>query len=189
MADASDRGWGRWVLWGVGLALLWVAFLALFGPDLGLGAGPPVLVGTALNQPAPYDWTLRDLDGQPVELGQFRGRPIVVNLWATWCSPCLEEMPSLARLAEDQRIREKNVAVVCVSTDENPAAVRRYLDGKNWGMTVLRAEGLPGAFLTDGIPATFLIDPSGRIVAHHLGPADWDHPSVVDFLARLAPPG
>lgn len=188
MSTPTDHAWIRWTGLGLGLAFLWAAYLALFGPTLGM-SDAPALAGTALAAPAPYAWKLRDLRGKVIELGEFRGRPILLNLWATWCPPCRAEMPALARLAEDRRIKSGNVAVVCVSLDDDPEVVRRFLGDKTWGMTMLHADALPGAFQTDGIPATFLIDPSGRIVAHQVGPAEWDDPSVVDFLLKLAPKG
>lgn len=78
--------------------------------------------------------------------------------------------------------------MVCVSTDESPEVLRRYVAGKPWPMTILRATGLTSAFLTDGIPATFILAPDGRIAAAETGAARWDDPSVVAFLTRLATP-
>lgn len=180
----------RYAMIGVGLAVLWVAYLALFGPST---AGPSGLTAPDLARangraPADFGWTLRDLDDKPVDFARFRGRPILLNLWATWCPPCRAEMPALASLADDPRIKAKDVAVICVS-EEPAATVRSYLAGRKWGMTMLRADAIPPIFATDGIPATFLIDPAGRVVASEVGAARWDDPSVVDFLEKLATPG
>ena len=140
-----------------------------------------------MKEPADYTWKLRDLDDKPVDFAQFKGRTVVLNLWATWCPPCLAEMPALATLAENPRIKEKGVAIVCVSTDEAPDALRRFMVKKSWPMTILRATALPSVFLTDGIPATFVIAPDGKVVAPELGAARRDYPSVVSFLENLAP--
>ena len=180
----------RWSAVAVGLAILWVAYLALFGPrtDSPGGLAPPELAGTGLKMPADYAWPLLDVSEKPVDFAQFRGRTVVLNLWATWCPPCRAEMPALARLADDPRIKAKGIAVVCVSTDQSAATLRDFLAAKKWGMTMLRATSLPPVYATEGIPATFVISPKGKIVASVLGAAGWDDPSVVSFLEKLATP-
>ena len=187
-----DAGMRRGVLIALALVLAWVAFITLFGPSGGSGDNlpPPRLDGSAVanaGQPMNDRWPLEDLDGKPVDFASFRGRPVLVNLWATWCPPCVAEMPSLARLAADPRM--KDVAVVCVSVDGSREAPRRFVEGKGWPMTLLHtAEGVPAAFLTDGIPATFILDPAGRVVASETGAARWDDPSVFAFFARWNKP-
>jgi thiol-disulfide isomerase/thioredoxin len=160
----------------------WGLYLFLIGP--GSGGDAPVLKGTGLSEPAAYDWTLERLDGGRVSFGEYRGKPVVLNVWATWCGPCVRELPSIARLARSPRLPQ--VAFVCVSVDENPDTVRGFLQGKDWPMTVLHATDLPPVFRTDGIPATFVIAPDGRIAASVIGSAAWDDPSVVEFLGHLA---
>jgi len=179
----------RWAPIALGLAVVWFAYLTFFGPRVGSvdGLWPPTLRGTGLKEPADYSWKLRDLDDKPVDFAQFKGRTVVLNLWATWCPPCLAEMPALAALADNPRIKEKGVAIVCVSTDESPDALRRFMAKQSLPMTILRATALPSVFLTDGIPATFVIAPDGKVVASESGAARWDDPSVVSFLESLAP--
>ncbi len=172
------------------LALTWLAYLWAFGPRVGTGTlEPPALRGLGLTRPAEFAWALRDLDEAPVDFARFRGRPILLNLWATWCPPCVEEMPSIALLANHPGLKAKGVAFVCVSVDESAEALRRFVKGKPWAMTILRATSIPPAFQTEGIPATFLIAPDGLIVAAEIGSARWDDPSVVAFLEKLAVPG
>jgi thiol-disulfide isomerase/thioredoxin len=175
----SNRVW-----WIVALAFVggWCVYLFFFGPKSPRNA--PVLEGTALSKPAEYDWMLYDLAGHPVSFGQYRGKTVFLNIWATWCGPCVAELPSIVKLARTPQL--DRVAFVCVSVDQDPETVRRYVQGKDWPMTVLHAAGLPPAFTTDGIPATFLIAPDGRIAASAVGDAEWDDPTVVAFLERLA---
>src|SRR5205823_14965843 len=93
--------------------------------------------------------------------------------------------PAIDHLASNSRL--KGVAFVCVATDDDPDAVRRFVHKHKLRMTVLRvAELPPGPFLTEGLPATFLIAPDGRIVVAHEGAAQWDDPVVVDYLEKLA---
>ena len=99
-------------------------------------------------------------------------------------------MPSIDKLARNPRLQGKNIEFVCVSTDESTEAVRQYVAGKNWSMTILRTDKVPSVFYSDGIPATFVIAPDGRIAAFEVGAADWNEPHVVEFLEKLAaPPG
>jgi thiol-disulfide isomerase/thioredoxin len=184
-----EAGSGR-IWWILALTFVsgWCVFLYFFGPTVPLE--PPSLEATALGLPADYSWTLHDLDDRPVPFGTYRGKVVFLNVWATNCPPCLEELPSIARLARSPRLSQ--VAFVCVSTDENAEIVRLFLKGKDWPMTFLRAGAseLPAVFTAEGggIPATYLIAPDGRVAASIVGPANWDDPSVVDFLERLAKP-
>ena len=95
-------------------------------------------------------------------------------------------MPSIARLAGDPRWQGKNIAFVCAATDHSLEAVRQYVSDKKWPMTILHADGLPGAFLTDGIPATFIIARDGRVASKVIGSAQWDSPETIALLERLA---
>jgi thiol-disulfide isomerase/thioredoxin len=182
LGDKPGAGSGRsWLLIGLVFVLFWVLYLALFGPR-----NRPALESSGTSQPAAYDWSLFDLKDQPVRFSRFQGKPLFLNIWATWCGPCVDEMPSIARLAEHPKLKGKGFEFVCVSTDDSSEAVRRFLVGKPWSMTFLRADKLPGVFLTDGIPATFIIAPDGRIAATQIGSTDWDGPDVVNFLEKIA---
>jgi thiol-disulfide isomerase/thioredoxin len=178
---ADRRNDRTWLYVTLAFVIFWGIYLAFFNA-LSRLARPNLAPPGAPGQ-AEYAWRLLDLDGQPVELSRFRGKPLFLNIWATWCPPCVAEMPSIARLASRPTL--KDVAFVCVSTDDSPEDVRRFLVGKNWPMTVLRATDLPPVFATDGIPATFLIAPDGRIASAQVGSADWDDPSVVALLESL----
>jgi thiol-disulfide isomerase/thioredoxin len=162
--------------------LAWFIYLKVLGPRS--PGRVPVLKGTALAEPADYDWALHDLEGRPVSFGDYRGKTVFLNIWATWCGPCVRELPSIAALARSPRLG--GVAFVCVSIDADRETVRGYVQGKDWPMTVLHTAHLPQVFTTDGIPASFLIDREGRVAASAIGSAAWDDPSVVDFLAHLA---
>ena len=185
MTNDQMRKPGRdWLLAVMAFLIFWIAYLIWLAPR------PPVdsLESSGSKQPAAYDWPVLDLKDQPVSFSQFRGKTVFLNVWATWCPPCIEEMPSIARLAENPRLRGKDIAFVCVSTDDSSDDVRRFLEGRTWTMTFLRAEKLPAVYMTDGIPATFIIAPDGRIAAFQLGPDRWDRDEVVSFLEKIATP-
>ncbi len=174
-----------WLYVGVAFAAIWGLYLAFFNPKIAQeGPIPPQLSGTGSALPADYGWALEDLHGKPVSFGDFRGRPIVLNLWATWCPPCREEMPSLVRLAADPRL--KGVAFVCVTNEPVSPTVIAYAEMNMKGLTVLRAPGIPIVFAGDGaIPATYIITHDGAVVASEVGSARWDDPSVVAFVEGL----
>jgi thiol-disulfide isomerase/thioredoxin len=181
MEQAKDRSSFTWLAIGVIFVALWVLYLAFFGPR----GRPPRLEDSGTSQPASYDWTLLDLNDRTTSFARFKGKAVFLNIWATWCGPCVQEMPSIARLAEDPQLRGKGIEFVCVSTDESTEAVRRFLEGRGWTMSFLRAEKFPSVFLTEVIPATFIIAPDGRIVAREFGSARWDTPDVVALLTKL----
>ncbi len=179
MTEPSPRKADRtWLYVGLAFLLAWGGYLALFAP---VSRRP--LVAPGAYGMAEYHWRLLDLDDKSVEFSRFKGKKIFLNLWATWCGPCVGEMPSIARLAGDPKV--KDVAFVCVSTDDSAEPVKKFLAGKNWSMTFLRATDLPSVFQTDGIPATFLIAPDGRIVGAEVGSADWNDPGVVKTLQAI----
>ena len=115
-------------------------------------------------------------------LSDYRGRFVLLNLWATWCTPCVKEMPSLDALQKDMGVQ---LAVLPVSEDRGDTAVSAFY--ARHGLTQLPvavdAAGIaPSAFQTKGLPTTFLIDPQGQEVARFEGTVAWDSPEVLAFL-------
>jgi len=143
------------------------------------GGSRPARIGT----PAP-DFIVQDSD-RKVELRDFRGKTVVLNFWATWCPPCVEEMPSLTEL--QQRFRDKDVTVVGVSVDVDSDSYHRFLkDHKIDFLTVRdpdqKANNLYGTFK---FPETYIIDRKGIVRRKFIGPVDWSQPEIVDFLSKL----
>ncbi len=171
------------LLAAIGFLAFWLVYLTFFGPRR-----PARLENSGMSEPAAYDWTVLDLDDRPVAFSRFKGKPIFLNFWATWCGPCVGEMPSIDSLARDSRLKGKSIEFLCVSTDDDAETVRRFLNGRDLGMTFLRVKNgkIPPVFYSEGIPATFLITPDGRIAATEIGSADWHEPRVVEFLEKLA---
>src|SRR5208283_2065798 len=181
MADTKPRLDRTWLIIALVFLGFWVVYLTFFAPE-----NRRPLEGSGIDLPADYTWKLEDLGEQPVQFSRFKGKTVFLNIWATWCGPCVGEMPSIARLAENPRLKGKNIEFVCVSTDDSTATVVRFVRDKNWPMTVLRSESLPPVFLTEAIPATYIITPGGRIVAAEVGANDWDRTDVVAFLEKAA---
>ena len=141
-------------------------------------------IPTAAPQPAPQA-RLADLDGKPASLADFKGKPVVVNLWATWCPPCVKEMPTLNRL---QARLEGRLIVAAVSEDRGgAAAVKRFVAAKemhNLRVYLDPAAALAHALDVDLLPTSIVIDTEGRIVGRVDGPAVWDGAKM---LAALQP--
>jgi len=146
---------------------------------------------TARLQPPPlptnswdYSMELTALDGRAVNLSDSAGKVLVLNFWATWCAPCVVEIPSLLRLLSATADLDVRFAFI---TRENPAVVLRFVEkqGINMPIYVLAGEP-PECFRGRAIPATFVLDKTGLIAMRHFGAAKWDAESVVAFVRGLA---
>jgi peroxiredoxin len=123
------------------------------------------------------------LDGAPHDLASERGKLVVLNFWATWCPPCVAEMPSLARL--QRSLAADGLSVVAVSTDVDKAALERFVADNGLKLRVLHDPGgrvAASTYRITGYPETYLIDRDGRILQHVVGPAEWDSP---EWLSRF----
>jgi peroxiredoxin len=133
------------------------------------------------------DFKLPSLDGTAISLSSLRGKVVFLNVWATWCGPCREEMPSIETLYEEFA-KDPDFVVLAVSQDsEGRAAVDSYVHHNGYKFTVLLdpQNEVGDAYDVSGIPETFIIDRTGRIVAHHVGPYDWAQPEMRDALREL----
>jgi cytochrome c biogenesis protein CcmG/thiol:disulfide interchange protein DsbE len=142
------------------------------------GSRPP-RIGTA----AP-DFTVKDSD-RTVTLSQLKGQVVVLNFWATWCPPCIEEMPSLVRM--QQRMQAKGVTVLAVSIDVDEGNYKRFL--RDHGVSLLsvrdpdqKSNSLYG---TSKFPETYVIDRGGVVRRKFIGAVDWTEPEIIDFLGKL----
>jgi cytochrome c biogenesis protein CcmG/thiol:disulfide interchange protein DsbE len=142
------------------------------------GSRPP-----HIGKPAP-DFTVRDADRR-VDIRDFRGKIVLLNFWATWCAPCVEEMPSLVQL--QQRMKDKGVTVVAVSVDQDSDAYQNFLKDHKIDVITVRdpdqkANNLYGTFK---FPETYIIDRNGIVQRKFIGAVDWSQPEIVDFLNKL----
>lgn len=173
MAEPA-RPWCR----GLRLALL----VALAG-----GAPGPRAVAQEPVGVMDYDWRLAALDGAPVPAATLRGQVVFLNVWATWCRPCVQEMPSIQALHD--RFAPRGVRFVALAADR-PNPVARFLARHRLDLPAfLELDAMPAALGVATVPTTLVVDRQGRIVLRHRGVADWDRPEVHAFLeALLAPP-
>jgi len=140
-------------------------------------------------QPAP-EISFATLDGKPLTFADFKGRFLVVNLWATWCHPCLKEMPSLARLQEKFG---PVLTVLAVSEDRGGAAVvAPFVAALDLGKITIgldpKSEALH-TFHARGLPTSLIIDGDGRVLGRVEGEADWTSDAMLAVLKKLMPAG
>ena len=140
---------------------------------------------TFSNPPVPAPSTVfHSLEGRPVSLADFRGKVVLVNFWATWCVPCVREMPNLERL--HQALVGEGLAVLAVSNDRGGAAVVNpflaRLDLQHLPVFLDPKGTLAQAFALKSLPTTFIIGRDGRVLAGRIGPEEWDSPESLQFL-------
>ena len=127
-------------------------------------------------------WPLRSLDGREADLADFEQPVVFVNRWATWCAPCVVEMPHIEKLAE--RFDAEDVAFVVVST-ENADTVSAFVDEQAWSLPIYTASDAPPPFESDVLPATFVLDQARRVAFKHIGSARWDDNTSINFIENL----
>ena len=128
--------------------------------------------------------TLHGLSGIPRKLSDYRGKPLIINVWASWCGPCRQEMGSLERLSK--RNRGKQFVVIGISTDDYPDAAKAFLlksktTFSNYIDRQLVLETMLGA---DRLPLTLLIDARGKVLARFYGAKEWDSPEALDVIRK-----
>ena len=133
------------------------------------------------------DFTAVDLaTSSPASLASYRGKVLLLNVWATWCHPCRLEMPSMERL--HRRFADTDFRVVAVSIDRDGApVVQAFVDELGLTFDVLhdRAANIERLYHTTGVPESFVIDRHGVIVQRIIGAADWDTPATDALVRRL----
>jgi cytochrome c biogenesis protein CcmG, thiol:disulfide interchange protein DsbE len=130
------------------------------------------------------DFTVQDSETK-VTLSQFRGQVVVLNFWATWCAPCVEEVPSLVEM--QRRMKSKGVTVVAVSVDADQNAYKQFIQDHNVNLLTVRDPDQKSSQLygTFKFPETYVIDRNGIMRRKFIGAVDWTDPEVTEFLSRL----
>ncbi len=161
------------------LASLLFSGLLLLGLSGCYGGSRPPRIGS--NAP---DFTVQDSQNK-ITLSQYRGQVVVLNFWATWCPPCVEEMPSLVEM--QRRMKAKGVTVLAVSVDVDEGAYKQFVKDHNVNLLTVRDPDQKSNSLygTAKFPETYIIDRNGVMRRKFIGAVDWTDPEIVDFLGKL----
>lgn len=161
------------------------------GPDSAAGYNATTQTAGDTLRPAPAPATvpasalpsfrMRNGRGEIVDMAQFKGKKVFVNLWATWCPPCRAEIPSIESLGA--KTDRNKVEFVMLSLDDNFEKAKTYAANNNMKLPLYYpAENLPQLFVTEGIPVTIIFNEKGEIVFNQVGSSDYDTPRFQEML-------
>jgi cytochrome c biogenesis protein CcmG/thiol:disulfide interchange protein DsbE len=146
---------------------------------------------SSIGTPAP-DFTIKDSD-RSVTLSQLRGKIVVLNFWATWCPPCVDEMPSLEQL--QKKFQGTDITILAVSVDDDADDYHRFLKQHAIDLLTVRESGqktdtgviapVSSRYGTYKVPETYIIDRNGVIRRKFIGEVNWGQPEIVEYLSRL----
>jgi len=138
------------------------------------------------------DFTVQDAD-RKISLSDLRGKIVVLNFWATWCPPCIEEMPSLVQM--QKKMQDKGITVLAVSVDDDGNDYHKFLKDHSIDLLTVRESGqrtdkgviapVSSRYGTIKVPETYIIDRGGVIRRKFIGPVDWNQTEIVEYLSRL----
>ncbi|TDU40466.1 thiol-disulfide isomerase/thioredoxin [Gelidibacter sediminis] len=132
---------------------------------------------------ADFSLKLMDRDGKVTSLADLKGKVIFMNFWATWCPPCIAEMPSIDKLHEEMG---DEVAFVILSLDQNFELAKAFDKRKGYNLPIYApASNLPPMYQSSAIPTTYVIDAAGNLALTHKGMADYSNSEFKDFLRSL----
>jgi len=135
---------------------------------------------------APFDHvSFRDANGKTVSLAALKGKVVFINFWATWCPPCIAEMPSIQALY-DKKKNSPDFVFLIVETDGNLKKALQFMEKNQYSLpTYTPNTPIPPEFLGSGIPTTVILDKRGQIAFKHEGMADYSHPDAETLLSNI----
>ena len=163
------------------LLALWLLIL----PTLGLGQSNSLLMDTPKFPVKALAFSGKTPDGRTIKLSDYKGKVLFLNFWATWCLPCLEEMPAMNRL--NLKMQDKPFAMLAVNLVEEEARVKKFLVDKTFSFELLLdPDGLVSTdYAVANIPLTYILNQQGFIIHRALGPRRWDSDEAVRFFDEL----
>jgi peroxiredoxin len=168
------------ILIGIIAVLVGISFLFFYGQNSGQRAK---IIRDGDRAP---EFTLPSLDGKSVSLSSYRGKVVMVHFWATWCPPCIEELPTLESLY--RAYVGKDLEILAVSVDEGGAgAVGRFMQKNRFALPVLLNpdQSVSRRYCTLKFPETYLIDRDGIVRRKVIGAADWTSPAAQEFIQAI----
>jgi len=138
----------------------------------------------SVGQQAP-DFTIKDASGKPVKLSDSRGKLVFLNFWATWCEPCVDEMPEMNTLNE--KFKDRKFQMMAVSVDNSWDVVKDFYEKHALDMPTYLDPGqqVRSLFNVHGYPETFIIDRNGSVLKYIIGPQHWSDPKVMAMIESM----
>lgn len=129
-----------------------------------------------------YNWKLKGLNTKTIDFNSLKNKVVFVNFWATWCPPCVAEMPSIQKLYNDYKDKVEFVFI----SNEDWLTINEFYKEKNYNLPTYNIlSKVPNRLVSNSIPATFIIDKNGAIVINKKGPADWNSNKIRKLLDEL----
>jgi len=125
---------------------------------------------------------LRDLKGQPIELNQYQGKIIFINFWATWCKPCVQEMPSIVGA---QNILQKENIIFLLASDESAQQIEEFSNTSNFKFNYVKIENSE-EMNVQALPTTFIYNKKGNLVFSETGARKWDEKKNIDMIIKIS---
>ena len=126
--------------------------------------------------------TYEDIDGKPIELSDFKGKRILLSYWATWCKPCIEEMPSLVAA---QKLLENENYIFLMASDQSMKKIKAFQEKKNFDLTFVKFNGALASEKINALPATFIYNEKGEKVDRIDGATAWNSPEIIEKLKNV----
>ena len=195
MADFLRKNQKKIIEWSLWIGIPVVLYTTGWYTEV-LGRMQQVLLYTGIFQAHPIEnvaqqpvadlnMEMISMKGTQVNLQQFRGKVLFINFWASWCPPCVAEMPTILKLSTE--IRNPNIQFILINLDQDSQKAQDFIHRKGITLPVYQPiSRIPSELSSSTIPATFIIDKSGRVVLHHKGMAEYDTKSMRTLLNKLA---
>lgn len=166
----------------------WAVLGALLAAAIWFVAGRRSSGPVRIGEEAP-NFTVPNLKSGNLDLRDFRGKVVVLNFWATWCPPCVDETPSLEAFA--RQLKDKGVVVLGVSVDEQQAALVKFVANYHLTYPIGRdpSRALAARYGTFKFPETYIIDRTGHVAEKIIGETNWSDPRMITFVEALADGG
>jgi len=182
MAGARNRAIAI-ILTPIVITLVWALWVGLTSAPVKNSSNPIPVVGESIP-----GFTFPLLSGGTASLSDYRGKVVLVNVWATWCPPCIDEMPDLENLYKQMKSQGLAFEILGVSIDALGAdPVNKWVErfGITFPILLDPRASIKKLYRTTGVPETFVIDPAGRLVRKFIGPRKWDGAEMVNFLKSI----
>ena len=160
--------------------------IGLYKPDLAhVATGEATESATVTDNPTNPSMFVSDGAGNRIDVANQSGKVVFINFWATWCPPCIAELPSIDKLHEQFKDNDA-VVFAMVDVDSQYKKSKQFMESKRLGLPVHVISGeIPAGWLGNAIPTTVILDKKGKVAARHEGMADYSRPEVASFINEL----